>query len=138
MADPLATLRRLRHVRRDQARRALAEALNAEAAAAEQATRCRMAIACESAVPAPPGAFAAWLPLALAAQQKAAAEVELCAENTGTARQMLAEASAAAEAVATALGARDAACRRAALRRAEHARDDLGRACRNALQREDS
>jgi hypothetical protein len=131
MADALTTLRRLRQIESDQARRALASALAASLEADCRAQSARAALQTEArAAPvdaAHPlaGSYAAWLPAGQTAAREAAAAERAAQARADATRAALAEARAAERAVETVLDARAAARHAAALKREQVELDDF-------------
>lgn len=108
--DPLSTLLRVRRVALDEARRALADCLDAEAAAAEALTRAeaeilreRAAAASLDADDAAVEAFAGWLRLARGRAEQARLAHERVTAETARARAIVALARGSFEAAQTAL-----------------------------------
>jgi flagellar export protein FliJ len=139
MKRHLANLLRLRRFEADTARRALAEALAAEADAQARLARAQEALAAEAGQA---GSlrdrdalvslrnFAAWLPRGAAARQAAARAVAVAAQAAAAARAALAERRAALEAVEKLVEAAAREDRQHAARREAHALDDIFRARR--------
>jgi flagellar export protein FliJ len=131
MADPLATLRRLRQIEADQARRALAAALTASHEADRRAQAARAALQTEArAAPADAAhplaaSYAAWLPAGQTAVREAAAAERTAQARADATRAALAEARAAERAVETVQDARAAARHAAALKREQVELDDF-------------
>jgi flagellar biosynthesis chaperone FliJ len=131
VADALATLRRLRQIEADQARRALAAALAASLEAERRAQAARTALQTEArAAPVDAGhplagSYAAWLPTGQTAVREAAAAERIAQTRADATRAALAEARAAERAVETVLDARAAARHAASLRREQVELDDF-------------
>jgi flagellar biosynthesis chaperone FliJ len=136
MNRTLHTLLRLRRFEADAARRALAEALAAEAAA--EAGRDQAAAAlCEEAKNTDADTllalqnFAAWLPRGTADRQAANHALAVAAKASAAARAALAERRAALEAVEKRIEAQARADQQEAARREAHALDEAFRAIRS-------
>jgi hypothetical protein len=135
--DPLQVLVRLRGIELDIARRALADRLREETAAAAQCAGIAASIARETEVqlsqPAERRAaasYAAWLGRTLDAQREAQAAARACAAATAEARASLNEARAGTRALESAMAqARDAG-RDAAVRLEQQAIDEAAAGCR--------
>jgi flagellar biosynthesis chaperone FliJ len=131
MADALATLRRLRQIEADQARRALGAALAASLEAERCAQAARAALQTEArAAPvdaAHPlaGSYAAWLPAGQTAVREAAVAECTAHAHAEATRAALAEARAVERAVETVQDARAAVRRAAALKREQVELDDF-------------
>jgi flagellar export protein FliJ len=131
MADALATLRRLRQMEADQARRDLAASLAASAEANQRAEAARAALQNEArAAPmdaAHPlaGSYAAWLPAGQTAVRDATASERTAQARAEASRAVLATARAAERAVETVQDARAATRRVAALKREQINLDDF-------------
>lgn len=134
MPDPLHTVARLRNLAVDEAKRALADCVTAEATAAAVLRRLDSAIAAETDAASDPAGgdqavadFAAWL-RRISADQTAAAAVLAAAETRSTeARAVLAASRAGARALDALLARRDTERRLAADRREQAALDEAGR-----------
>lgn len=125
--DPLARLARLRAIEERGAKIELARRLAAEAAARAEASEAAAAIPREAAGAAGDSAtdFARWLPRALAAQARAAAQARIAAQRVDGAREALAAAHQAREVVDEALAARVALAEADAARKTQALLDDL-------------
>jgi flagellar biosynthesis chaperone FliJ len=123
MLDKLARLRRLEVA---QAKRDLASALTAEAAARRALTQAQAAVAREAriATPAVPGAFAAWLPAAADAIARCQNAQTEAAQTRDAARSALAVSRATLKATETLQETRAAEARLQAERRAERTLSD--------------
>ncbi len=134
LADPLASLARLRRQGVDEARRFLADCLDAEDAAGRRASAAEARIAEElrianllSASDSAVERFGAWLRQARAAATAARQEQARAAADTSRARAALTASRAAAEAIDT-LRARQAEAREAeAAKRAQSELDEMTR-----------
>jgi len=130
MTRTLATLLRLRHLQTDQASRALAEALAAEAAAAARLEALRGAIRTEAQGPSPDaasplrGAFTAWMPAAREGLARAQAALTQTQARSEANRAALAAARAAGRAAESVAQARAAAANALAVRKAQAVLDD--------------
>jgi flagellar export protein FliJ len=135
MNRTLHTLLRLRRFEGDAARRALAEAIAAEAAAANRLHQAQSALHDEAhgldgdTLLALQN-FAAWLPRGTADIQAASHALAVAAHASAAARATLAERRAAMEAVEKRIEAQARADRQDATRREAHALDDAFRATR--------
>ncbi len=127
MADVLGTLARLRRMEAEQAKRDLAAAIAAEAAARRTLTQAQAQVAMEARVSnaSAPGAFAAWLPTAAAIISRCHAAEQQAGAAREAARENLAASRAALKAAETLVDARATERRQQALRREEKARDDI-------------
>jgi hypothetical protein len=131
MADALATLRRVRQMEADQARRDLAATLAASLDAERRAQAARTALQTEARAVAVDaahplaGSFANWLPAGQAAVRSAAAAERTAQARAEASRAALAEARAAERAVETVQDARAAARRTTALKREQIELDDF-------------
>jgi len=125
MADALAKLARLRRLEAEAAKRDLAAATAAERAAQRATVQAQAAVALEArvALPAAPGAFAAWLPAAAQAIAQCKSAETKAAWERNTARLALAQLLAAQKAVDTVLADRVSEERLEASRRLERSRD---------------
>ncbi len=126
MTDALATLARLRRLEAEQAKRDLAQAI-AQARAAQRALgRTEAQVAQEARVPSgdAPGAFAAWLPVAMEAVKQGRANLAQADRAGAEARAALAARQAALKAAETVLEAQAALARRSRARRDEAHRED--------------
>ncbi len=121
--DPLEVLAKLRGLARDTARRGLAEAQRG-LAAAELADR-QVAEALVREAVAAPAEYAAWLPAAALARDRAASALRQAGAAEALAREELVAARAAAEAVEAMLAARRGARRGARLAAEQRILDDL-------------
>ena len=137
--DPLQVLLRLRGIGLDAARRALAERLRAEAAAAEQCAGIEAGIAAETAAQRnqPPerrtlDAYAAWLGNARGAQRAAQAATRACEAATAAARASLHEARAGTRALEAALTQAQELREGAAARQEQQAVDEAAALCPRA------
>ena len=104
--NPLQVLLRVRGIALDEARRALADRLREETAAAERSAAIAATVARENLLqgsqPAEGGTLdshAAWLARTLGAQRDAAAALRACVAASAAARALLNEARAAARAL---------------------------------------
>jgi flagellar export protein FliJ len=134
MSDPMPVVARLRTLAVEEARRALADCLAAEAAAAEAVRALDAAIAAETDAAADLAGddrsvedFSAWLRHANA--ERAAAQAVLATAETRSveARTVLAASRAAAQALDSLLARREADRQAAAGRREQAALDEAGR-----------
>jgi hypothetical protein len=131
MADALATLRRLRQIEADQARRALAAALAASLEADRRAQAARTALETEArAAPADAahplaGSYAVWLPVGQTEVREAGAADRTAQTRADATRAALAEARAAERAVEIVQAARAAARHAAVLKREQVELDDF-------------
>jgi hypothetical protein len=125
MADALAKLARLRRLEAEAAKRDLAVAIAAERAAQRATVQAQAAVALEArvALPAAPGAFAAWLPAAAQAIAQCKSAETKAALDRNAARLALGQRLAAQKAVDTVLADRTAEQRLEAARRLERSRD---------------
>jgi len=136
MKTALHTLLRLRRFEADAARRALAEALAAEAEAESRRDRAEAALyeearnTDEDTLLALQN-FAAWLPRGTADRQAANHALAVAARTSSAARAALAERRAAMEAVEKHVEAQARAERQAEARREAHALDDAVRGTRS-------
>lgn len=121
--DALDRLARLRAIEERSAKLELARRLAAEVSAEHEAGRAAAAIIAESAGEA--GAFARWLPRALAARERSATLVRLAARQSGEARAALAGAHRSSAVVEDALAARRAEAARQDIRKTQAMLDDL-------------
>ena len=125
MPDTLTTLRRLRQLAANHARRELAAALGTEHDAERRQTQAQTALQREAAADpldaAHPlaGAYASWRPAGIAAMQRAAAAASAAAATVMTARATLAAARAAERAVEKLQEDRAAQCKLEALRKSQ-------------------
>jgi flagellar biosynthesis chaperone FliJ len=131
MADPLATLRRLRRLEVDGAHRDLAEKLAAAREAEQRAGAARTALRTEAQA-APRDAahplargFSNWLPVGQNAARTTAASERAAHANAEASRAALAEARAAERAVETVQDARAAARRVTVIKREQITLDDF-------------
>jgi hypothetical protein len=129
--DPLPVLLRLRNIALDAARRALADRLREESAAAERSAGIAATIARETAVqagqPVERGtgeAYVAWLRSARGAQREAEAASRACTAATAEARGSLNEARTGSRALEAALARAQHAARGAAARLEQQAVDE--------------
>jgi len=138
--DPLPVLLRARRMAQDDARRALADGVKAEADASDQLAatdrevaeeaRCVTALAPDSAARI---AYGAWLERARRARRDAQATLAVAREQSGVLRERMREARAASR-VAEALLAKQAVARKAAADRQEQVRlDEAGQWGRRGL-----
>ena len=129
MADPLATLARLRRLEVAEARRNLAERNAALAAAEARLAAARAAPAAEAAATAefPLADYAAWLPLGLAERERAARAERHSAGLAGMAREALALRRAAERQVELLREEPAAAAALKAKRKAQALLDEFGR-----------
>lgn len=132
--DPLPTLLRLRRLAHDEARRALTEAVAREAAATDIADAIDREIGRETTLAssldtddAVVERFGLWLTGARHRAAAARAHAERLESDTARARAAMTLARAGVEAVESLAADRAAADRDAAMRREQHALDDLAR-----------
>jgi hypothetical protein len=141
--DPLRVLLRLRDITLDKARRALADRLREETAAAEQCAAIAASISRETEVqlsqPAERRAvesYAAWLGSALGAQREAQSAARACAAATAEARGSLNEARAGTRALEAVLAEAREASRDAAARLEQRAIDEAAAECKRPERRQ--
>ncbi|HEY3847496.1 MAG TPA: hypothetical protein VGL95_10315 [Acetobacteraceae bacterium] len=134
--DPLQVLLRLRGIALDAARRALADRLREEAAAAARSAGIAATIARETAVQASQPverraveSYAAWLERTHAAQRDAQAATCACAAATAEARTSLNEARAGTRALEAAVARAQDASREAVARLEQQAIDEAAAGC---------
>jgi len=135
--NPLQVLLRVRGIALDEARRALADRLREETAAAEHCAAIAATVARENLLqgsqPAEGGTLdshAAWLARTLGAQRDAAAALRACVAASAAARALLNEARAAARALEAALEHVQDASRAAAARVEQAAVDEAAAGCK--------
>jgi len=136
MNPTLHTLLRLRRFEADAARRALAEAIAAEAAADVRLEKARAALHEEAKSTDEDTLlalqnFAAWLPRGTADIQAASHALAVAARASAAARAALADRRAALEAVEKRIEAASRTERQDAARREAHALDEIFRATRS-------
>jgi hypothetical protein len=134
--DPLQVLLRLRGIALDTARRALADRLREEAAAAARSAGIAATIARETAVQASQPVerrglefYAVWLERTHAAQREAQAATGACVAATAEARVSLNEARAGTRALEAALAQARNSSREAAERLEQQAIDEAAAGC---------
>jgi flagellar export protein FliJ len=131
MADALATLRRLRRMNADQARRDLAASLAASSEANQRAQVARAALQSEARAAAVDaghplaGSYAAWLPAGQMAVRETVTAERTAQLRAEASRAALAEARAAERAVETVQDAQAVARQAAALKREQAELDDF-------------
>lgn len=123
--DPLAALAQLRRLQTDAARRTLADREARLVQAEAHATSAAAALAHESA-DAAPEAYAAWLPRALAARERAARGTALAVRASASARQALIEARTGERVLELLQAGQAAAIRKARARREQVMLDAFG------------
>jgi hypothetical protein len=135
--DPLPVLLRVRGIAVDMARRALADRLREETAAAARCDGIAATIACETEVQLSQPVerrtvetYAAWLGRIHGAQREAQAAARDCAAGSAEARASLNELRAGARALEAALERARDASREAAARLEQQAVDEAAAACR--------
>jgi hypothetical protein len=134
--DPLQVLLRLRGIALDTARRALAERLREEAAAAARSAGIAATIARETVVQASQPverrgleSYAIWLERTHATQREAQAATRACAAATAGARVSLSDARAGTRALEAALAQARDSRRQAAARLEQQAIDEAAAGC---------
>jgi ABC-type branched-subunit amino acid transport system ATPase component len=135
--DPLPVLLRLRNIALDAARRALADRLREESAAAERSAGIAATIARETVVQASQPverrtgeSYVAWLRSTRVAQREAEAAARACGEATAQARVSLNEARTESRALEAALERAADAARSVAARLEQYAVDEAAAGCK--------